>query len=85
MKRLEYDPPLYAEHMKVLLAVDPEGVRVDQVVTVSLRDELAAAKLLTALHTELSGLDHAVRSHFARSGKRGAARRPPLTLVPPKN
>jgi len=70
---------------RVLFAADREGgVRVDQVISRSLREEVEAARLIAALQPELSKLDEAVRAHFARAGKHGTSRRPALTLVPTK-
>lgn len=61
--------------MKILVAIEENGVRVEKLITRSLRDELAAASLLSALQKELAALDRAARA--GRGRQESSHRAPP--------
>lgn len=56
--------------MRILLALEPGGVRLERLVTRSLAEEVAAGRLLAAIEKELSELDRAARA-WAKSSLRG--------------
>lgn len=56
--------------MRILVSIEESGVRIQKLITRSLRDELAAAALLSVLQKELAELDRAVRGGVTRGRQR---------------